>query len=133
MKKNKLELAWAAGFFDGEGSSKPIWYHYKTKKGEKKNPTRNVCLTVCQSNLEPLERFKKAVNDIGRINGPYQYKPNKRPYWVYSTSCASAREVFKLLKPYLSSIKVKQFETVSDLVLKDRADKKYKGWIHDEA
>lgn len=126
----KIELAWAAGFYDGEGSSKKIYYHYKTKKGIKKPPTKNIVMSVSQAELEPLLRFKKAVDNIGHINGPYQYGTNKRPYWIWSASCKSARLVFKLLKPFLSSIKKKQYLCVDKELYSVKNRKK--GWIHDE-
>jgi hypothetical protein len=128
--KKDIELAWAAGFYDGEGSSKAIYYHYKTKKGKARNPSRNVCMSVSQCELAPLERFKKAVNNLGHINGPYHYKAQKRPYWIWSSSCASAKEVFKKLKPYLSQAKKLQYELVSDS-LNSYVPNRQKGWIHD--
>lgn len=130
MVNNQIELAWAAGFYDGEGSSKKINYHYKTKKGIKKKPSQNIVMSVSQTDLEPLKRFKKAVNNIGHINGPYQYGSNKRPYWIWSASCASAQQVFKLLKPYLSSIKKKQFNIVDKEIATVKNRKK--GWVSDE-
>lgn len=126
----KIELAWAAGFYDGEGSSKKICYHYKTKKGIRKAPTKNIMMSVSQAELEPLLRFQNAVKGIGHINGPYQYNTNKRPYWIWSASCKSARIVFKLLKPYLSSIKKKQYLQVDKELYSVKNRKK--GWIHDE-
>jgi hypothetical protein len=124
------EVAWAAGFYDGEGSSKKIYYRYRTKKGVKCTPTSNVCMSVSQCHLEPLERFKTAIGGIEHINGPYHYKAQKRPYWVWSASCKSARQVFEILKPYLSSIKIRQFEQVETEVVASVADRK-KGWIYE--
>lgn len=128
--KMKIELAWAAGFFDGEGSTKKIYYRYKTKKGIKCKPSRNVCMSVSQSEITTLKRFKKAINGIGHINGPYQYKPNRRPYWTWSVSCKSARETFKLLKPYLSQPKKDQYKVVYAELFTVPSRKK--GWLHDE-
>lgn len=113
MKKSQTEVAWAAGFFDGEGSSKKIYSHYFTKKGEVRKPTTNVVLSVAQAELKPLKRFKKAVGDIGHINGPYSYRINQRPYWIWSASYISARLVFNKLRQYLCSIKKKQYLKVS--------------------
>jgi len=129
-KPKNTEIAWAAGFFDGEGSTKKIRYHYKSKNGKPQSPNRNVCMSVCQTDTETLNRFLKAVHGLGRINGPYQYKPNRRPYWTWSTSCASAKKVFSILKPYLSSVKKRQYKIVTEELDIDRSDRK-KGWIHD--
>jgi hypothetical protein len=128
--KQKIELAWAAGFYDGEGSSKKINYHYKTKKGLVRKPSQNICMSVSQTDLKVLKRFKKAVNDIGHINGPYQYKANKRPYWIWAASCASAKAAFKLLKPYLCEVKKKQFRIVSKELFTVSTRKK--GWTDNE-
>ena len=87
-------------------------------------------MSVSQAELKPLLKFKKAVSNIGHINGPYQYNSNKRPYWVWSASCRSAKLVFAILKPYLSSIKKKQFMHVSKELYAVSSRKK--GWISDE-
>lgn len=55
---NREELAWAAGFFDGEGC-----FSY-SKSGQ------YVCVSIGQTVREPLERFKLAVG-LGVIYGPY--------------------------------------------------------------
>lgn len=123
-----IQLAWAAGFYDGEGSSKRINYHYKDKKGRPRSPSKNVCMSVSQAELRPLLKFKKAVNDLGHINGPYQYGTNKRPYWIWSASCSAAREVFRLLRPYLHTTKKKQFLLVSKEI--NRNSSRKKGWVN---
>jgi hypothetical protein len=131
ITKESLELSWAAGFYDGEGSSKKVKYHYKSKKGLPKKPNENVSMSLSQCDLAPLKRFLKAVSGIGRINGPYQYYSNKRPYWVWSTSCSSADKVFNMLKPFLCSAKKKQFMTVKKEVTSPNNRKK--GWLYDES
>ena len=113
MSKPQLELAWAAGFFDGEGSTKRIYSHYFTKKGEVRKPAPGVCLSVAQAELKPLLRFKKAVGNVGHINGPYSYRSNQRPYWIWSASYKTAREVFGSLKTYLCPIKKAQYSRVA--------------------
>lgn len=130
MDKKTLELAWAAGFYDGEGSSKRLYSNYKTKSGIKQSPGVYVVMTVSQSELNILKRFKKAVNNIGTINGPYQYERQRRPYWVWSVSCLGARNVFKLLKPYLGFTKRKQYYTV--LRQNKHILNRKKAWIYDE-
>lgn len=51
---NREELAWAAGFFDGEG-------HITFRD------TSGVTVGVTQSYLPPLERFQRAVGGLGVI------------------------------------------------------------------
>jgi len=73
------ELAWAAGFFDGEGCS--------SNRRHKEHPSY-VGVTVCigQSNRKPLERFQKAVGGLGRIGGPYFKKHARKPVFRLSFS-----------------------------------------------
>lgn len=68
-------LAWAAGFFDGEGN---IYYSNKNKK---RSP--RLILQIAQVRIEPLEKFQSVFNR-GTINGPYKPKSIKRqPYYAY--------------------------------------------------
>ena len=54
---NREELAWAAGFFDGEGNI----------GCQVKNHTATFRIHVSQVRLEPLERFQRAVLGLGKI------------------------------------------------------------------
>lgn len=75
MIVNREELAWAAGFFDGEGTT-------GVKTGKRPAPQAH----LSQTDKRPLERFQKAVFGCGIILGPYsrpQY-PNRKPYWTWS-------------------------------------------------
>jgi hypothetical protein len=75
---DREELAWAAGFFDGEGC-----FCY-TKSG------RYVGVRVAQTALEPLERFRTALVNVGKIYGPYQQKHrdrwSKKPQFAYQVT-----------------------------------------------
>lgn len=100
------ELAWAAGLFDGEGSS----FVTTVKTGRVR-----IAMTVAQSG-DPtvLDRFSKAVQK-GYVAGPYgPYGPDKerkqpRYYWKVDTYDA-VRSVADALWPYLSTPKKAQFE-----------------------
>lgn len=105
MKKPKIEAAWAAGFFDGEGCTTVTSFKNKTKKGIKKSSS--IRMSVAQVEIEPLKRFFSAVN-IGAIRGPYKYGTNKQYHFQWN---ASGRDVFRALKilwPYLSNVKKRQ-------------------------
>jgi hypothetical protein len=92
------ELAWAAGFYDGEGCT------YMNKQ----RPS----MTIAQGTKEPLERFVRAVG-FGRIYGPYKYSTNRQPHWVlYINGEKPVVETFEKLKPWLCSIKRRQAEDV---------------------
>lgn len=71
------ELAWAAGFFDGEGCS--------SNRRDKSRPDYvSVVVKIGQSDRRPLDRFQKAVLGLGSIGGPYQKKPGHKPVYTLS-------------------------------------------------
>lgn len=85
----ETELAWAAGFFDGEGST---WC------------SKTLGLTVSQVERSPLERFLLAMEGRGKITGPYKNNPILR-YAVYGPN---AQRCLMLLWPFLSEPKRRQ-------------------------
>lgn len=94
------ELAWAAGFFDGEG-----W--------AAKNKTRGVQARINQAddNGVPavLVRLQAALDGLGAIAGPLR-KPERRD--LYSWTVSSRTDVallFSLLRPWLGLVKLLQF------------------------
>lgn len=101
---NALELAWAAGFFDGEGSTCITRHQPKNQ-----HATATVILvSVKQTDREPLERFRAAVGGIGVINGPYERNGNK-PYWTYKSSgYARVQAIVAALWRFLSTPKREQ-------------------------
>jgi hypothetical protein len=73
---DREELAWAAGFFDGEGC-----FSYTER-------ARNGVATIGQVDLAALERFQSAVGRLGKIYGPYDYtryrgRVSKRAQWNF--------------------------------------------------
>ena len=78
MEIDTHELAWAAGFFDGEGCT--------TNRRAGRLPTC-IGLLICigQSDIRPLERFKKAVGGLGYIRGPMQKRQGNKPVYRYDT------------------------------------------------
>lgn len=98
---NELELAWAAGFFDGEGSvqltrrGKPQW-------------------GIAQCDPAPLQRFLSAVGLPDKVHGPYG--PNgvgRKPYYsVGSDRAGSAERIWAAIASYLCPPKAAQFERV---------------------
>lgn len=95
---DETEVAWAAGFYDGEGSCTAGPGH--------------ILLAIVQTDREPLERFARAVG-VGRINGPYTRKgfPDRKPQFTYQVaSIAGVQSVFDILRPYLCTPKIEQLE-----------------------
>lgn len=96
---NHQELAWAAGFFDGEGCSRSAGYSPR--------------VVIGQTDPRVLQRFKEAVGGLGLIYGPYDNKRGtNRPWadrWEYAaTTFESAQAVITLLWKWLSPIKREQ-------------------------
>lgn len=96
----EIELAWAAGFFDGEGCFKGA----RTNGLSDKKYGR---ISISQKDSEVLYRFKSAVGELGSVNGPY----NNMWYYV-ATRKADIIVICELLRPYLSSIKVADMDNM---------------------
>lgn len=83
---NLKELAWAAGFYDGEGS---------TCGGVRPDRARGtrLMMSITQTDPRVLKRFKAAVG-VGQVNGPYDFKGNRHrqaPQWAWQ--CQNWRDV----------------------------------------
>ena len=101
--KNNIELAWAAGFFDGEGST--CW-----TRCHKDQPAHSLSISITQIDPEVLSRFQEAVG-VGRIGGPYKRKEKtSSQYWQFRANNLEAHQALKLLWQFLSSKKRKQAE-----------------------
>lgn len=94
----KLNLAWAAGLFDGEGCTKV----------DRRWGTPSVTLSQSGERVpEVLVRFRDAVGR-GSIYGPYKTK--KRPMWIWQCAKRADREfVMKQLWPWLGTTKREQW------------------------
>lgn len=102
MRTQETEIAWAAGFFDGEGHS-----HF-----------RNGCFSVSitqSKNCEVLLRFRSAVGDLGRVSEPHYCTPNPNPRWTYSVHGKNAILVMQRLWPHLGTVKRNQAQTACDM------------------
>ena len=98
MHNKYTELAWAAGFFDGEG-------HVRCNVGGR------IALTIAQIDPTVLIRFQSAMGGLGKLYGPYKQKvPNGHEYWQYSVNgFVKVQQVLVLLWSYLSLVKREQF------------------------
>ena len=96
------EVAWAAGFFDGEGN---------TCASRTRGKVRSIHMSVSQCERSPLERFVEAVGH-GIIHGPYARNGGTtRPIWtVRINGRPKVAEVLELLRPYLCEFKIAQAE-----------------------
>ncbi len=113
------ELAWAAGFFDGEGSvfvSRQKHVRHAAEPGRtpgKVYPVTSPCVSVSQVEPEPLARFARAVGGR-KPTGPYKPRgPRSNPYYRWdAVGRPSVHRVLSLLWPYLSEPKRRQARRV---------------------
>ena len=83
------ELAWAAGFFDGEGCVMIV----------KKRSAHAIRLAVCQVNPTPINLFKKFFGGHTLYSTPKN--KNWHPQWKWEQDSKSAYETLTKLLPYL--------------------------------
>jgi hypothetical protein len=103
VRFDREELAWAAGFFDGEGST--YLKVYATGRVE-------IRMAVAQTDPRPLVRFRNAVG-IGSVNGPYerQNKTHKPNYEYRPDTFEHMQAVIAMLWHWLSEPKREQATT----------------------
>ena len=107
------ELAWAAGFFDGEGCCSV----FRVKDREK--PYSYTSLQISQSDIRPLERFKAAIGSCGHLYGPHdRHRPNTRPEYTWRCNrYEHVQAVIALLWKYLSPVKRNQIKATIAIVV----------------
>jgi hypothetical protein len=102
MALNREELAWAAGFFDGEGSTSLYFSHGHPY----------LRLSIPQTDERLLIRFQAAVGGLGIVGPPRRpkgYKAHWKTIWKYSVrKQADVYTILDLLWPYLSEPKKDQ-------------------------
>lgn len=81
-----IELAWAAGLFEGEGS---ISSEKKRRGG--------ITLALAMTDEDVVRRFHEAVGR-GTVNGPH-LRSGQKPQWTWRCSTLEAVEVLALLAP----------------------------------
>ena len=101
MQINREELAWAAGFFDGEG-----WVGVS-------NNYKDRCylrLAIGQTQLQPLQRFQKAIGGLGRLGRSVNTSCKHGSWWkVNVSSFEHVQAVGAMLWPFLCEPKRVQF------------------------
>lgn len=98
------ELAWAAGFFDGEG-----WANAVAQKGRRtRQPQARVNQASPDGVPQVLLRLQAAVGGLGRIGGPQR---QEKRIDLYRWEVSSRRDVERLLEmvaPWLGDVKQTQ-------------------------
>jgi hypothetical protein len=88
------EVAWAAGLFEGEGST----VFNRQRSGGKPY----VQLTLSMTDLDVLQRLNRLLG--GRVNGPYQWGEKRKPIWRWQmTGQGEVDRVVCLLFPWLGA------------------------------
>lgn len=124
---NDTELAWAAGFFDGEGSAF-VNHQRKVPHKDRANPASyditTPVLSVCQVDVRPLLRFSKAVNGR-KPTGPYKHKKEGHNKYYRWDACGrpSVHRIVTLLWPYLSEPKKEQIRKVWEELMRLKGKK----------
>src|SRR5437588_5783194 len=99
MDGDRLERAWAAGFFDGEG--------WAGTSG------RGLFAQINQADPsgmpDVLGRFQRAVG-VGRLGGPVLEQGKEPLYRWVASSRSDVTDAFAALAPWLGEVKRKEFE-----------------------
>jgi len=88
---NATDLAWAAGFFDGEGCIGIYKRHHAPE-------SYAISLSVAQVDPRPLRRFAEIV---GGPVAPSRARGNQRPYWRWALTNRRGADVLSVLYEYL--------------------------------
>lgn len=91
MEQEVIELAWAAGFFDGEGCTSL----------RRHGANAAAACAIGQKHPEVLHRFHMAVG-VGAI---YHLTSHRTEWRWQTTNEPDARQVIELLRPYLGTLK----------------------------
>lgn len=104
-----IELAWAAGFMDGEGT-----FGWQRQLGRKPIPY----VQATQVDRRPLDRLHLVLG-IGKVYGPYVPKrANEQPYFYFrATGVERTLSIAELLRPWLSPPKREQADQIVAEVL----------------
>ena len=123
------EVAWAAGFFDGEGTfgchgGQPS----RLKAGR---ISKYLGMSVNQVDAFVLERFKKAVGGLGSVGGPYIIKKeNRKPIYSWrATNFEEIQATIAILWKYLSPVKKAQIKNAISAYHENKIVPKYKKCI----
>lgn len=99
IELNREELAWAAGFFDGEGCT--------TRGLDRRNGNRPTRLSISNTNIACLQRFRSAVGSLGAIcDQGRAARPGYKPmYAFYTSSFTNTQAIIAMLWPWLGQEK----------------------------
>lgn len=91
------ELAWAAGFFDGEG------YITISRRNTKGYTGHYLKVGINHVNPKPLIEIQRLLGGLLKAQNPDKVIGNRKPRYSWSVSTSAAAEVLKQLMPYLNN------------------------------
>lgn len=102
VMRSKLDLAWAGGMVDGEGTITVVRQTYQPgKNGRRRNPTCRLKLVVVQNDWSTLDRLKKILGGVSYLNEvPLKPTHNSRIFQLQFDG-AHALAAIEKLEPYL--------------------------------
>ena len=75
MAYSREDVAWAGGLFEGEGS-----FSFQSRSDRK---AHYALARLSMSDEDVVRRFADVVG-FGSVNGPYQYRPDRKPMFVWT-------------------------------------------------
>lgn len=100
---SREELAWLAGLFDGEGH-----ISLRTQLSQR---AIGVKIQVTNTHRPLLERIQ-TITDIGYITTRYRTDPRHRPTHDWHTTGGNAKELLRLLLPWLIAKRERALEAI---------------------
>lgn len=106
MEINKVNFAWAAGLFDGEGCT---MIANRTRKNKiKPNTSGTIRLCIAMTEIEPLERFKNIFR-LGKISIQRKASENRKLCYRFEVNrFEEVQAIVCCLWGYLSKFKQEQ-------------------------
>lgn len=110
------ELAWAAGFFDGEGTFIAV------RTNDRGTPRVQLLMSVPQKDCRPLDRFQRAVGAGHIYRRRFKGNHYGSDVWVWQVMGRQACcDAMLKLEPYLSEPKREQISRALDTLEQYRA------------
>lgn len=115
-KPKKVDLAWCAGLFEGEGTI--------TRLG-----TNRITLAISMTDYEPINKFRGLIG-LGKLYGPYKYSNGKdgrerkfhKQYWKWQLADVSGVKMFwSFMGNLLSKRRRKRFIELFDAKVMPKA------------
>lgn len=109
------ELAWAAGFFDGEGCT--FIHNYTDNRHSPK-----LMFSISQVKPQVLVRFRKAVHNLAEIRGPFRNRKVQDIHRLDTSNFEKVQAIMAMLWKYLSDVKREQYKKNVKLYLQGQKD-----------